>query len=180
MSLIFVSSFADSNSELEVTDKISLDTIVGVPLLNAAATSEVVDHNMENKSDKYEGKRGMQKEAPVDAGGSLLGEPADVPPEQYPDSVAKTVGPENFAAEVVSKEANKSADVVLAEKSTAATNVEQVVAERAPVELLRYCLPNAKEGEGAEAVDNQNPVEPRTEKKHVASSEIQGSFIFSF
>ncbi|KAL3499613.1 hypothetical protein ACH5RR_038706 [Cinchona calisaya] len=175
-----VSTEKDSNRVVDGTEKISPNTVVDVPLLSDAATTEVVDHNMKQKSDQFEGKRGMQTGAPIDTGRLLLGEPANEPFQQYSHSVAKPVRPEGFAAEVVSEEANHSANVVLPETSTAATNAEQVVAERASVELLVYCHPNANKREGAEAAHSEKTDEPQTEKKHVAaSSEVQGGSISS-
>nr|XP_027081034.1 uncharacterized protein LOC113703757 isoform X1 [Coffea arabica]XP_027081035.1 uncharacterized protein LOC113703757 isoform X1 [Coffea arabica] len=168
----------DSKCEVEGADQISPDTVVGVPLLSVAASTKVADQIMEQKSDQFEGKRGMQMEAPIDAGRSLLGEPVEEATQQHPDAVAKAVRTEDLVAEAASDEANASASLILAETFAAASNVEQVVAERASVELLVHCQPNAKVGEGADVVENLNPDEPQKEKKRVAaSSEVQGGSI---
>ena len=109
-------------------------------------------------------------EAPIDAGRSLLGEPVEEATQQHPDAVAKAVRTEDLVAEAASDEANASASLILAETAAAASNVEQVVAERAPVELLVHCKSNANVGEGAELGENLNPAEPEKDQKREALS----------
>lgn len=172
---------------MEATNPLSPDRVKSVSLLNDAAAAEVARHNAEQKSNQFEGKRDTSLEAPIEAAKSLLGESRDDSFQQCYDSVAKTVMPDDFAAEnVVLKDVNQSSNAVLAKTSDAAISVEQVVGDRASSEIsdkIELCSvrgdPNGKVGDGAEAVDAQNHEEPSGEKDHVAAtSEVRGCIIF--